>query len=61
MERYDSWVDNAFWLDGENISFVNWEEEFYLCPECGEPIYRHDWTKAELRNFVCPICEWEGD
>ena len=58
---YDPWVENAYWLDRENVGFVNWEEEFYVCPECGEPIYKCDWSRGELTEFVCPICEWEGD
>lgn len=37
---------------------VDWEERFYECPECGEPIYECDWTKGELNEFICPICEF---
>lgn len=38
--------------------YVDWEERFYECPECGEPIYEYDWTKGELNEFICPICEF---
>ena len=37
--------------------FVNWEEAFYICPECGEPVYKCDWNEDELTKFLCPICE----
>lgn len=37
--------------------FVDWEEKFYICPECGEPVYKRDWDEDELRKFLCPICE----
>ena len=40
---------------------VNWEERFFICPECGEPIYEEDWDNFDLidgdDNFICPICE----
>ena len=35
-------------------------EGFFICPECGEPIYEKDWPRE--RNWrMCPICEidWE--
>ena len=41
--------------------YVDWDEEFFICPECGEPLYKidfedHDWLE-------CPICEfdWEDE
>lgn len=37
--------------------FVNWEEAFYICPECEEPVYKCDWDEDELAEFLCPICE----
>ena len=36
--------------------YVDWEERFYECPECGEPVYECDWTDEELKEEVCPIC-----
>ena len=38
--------------------FVNWEEAFYICPECEEPVYKCDWDEDELAEFLCPICEY---
>lgn len=37
--------------------YVNWEEAFYICPECEEPVYKCDWNEDELTKFLCPICE----
>jgi predicted RNA-binding Zn-ribbon protein involved in translation (DUF1610 family) len=37
--------------------FVDWHEAFYICPECGEPVYKCDWDEDELTKFLCPICE----
>ena len=36
---------------------VDWEDRFFICPECGEPIYECDWDVDELD--VCPVCEFE--
>ena len=55
------WEDNAH--DVENIygGYVNWEERFYECPKCGEPIYESDWGYFELTSYLCPVCEFRGD
>ena len=48
--------------------FVDWEEEFFICPECGEPIYKSDWTDEDFAmgryynprvglKLYCPVCE----
>lgn len=36
------------------------EEEFFICPECGEPIYIEDWVSAEFES-QCPVCEFEWE
>ena len=38
---------------------VDWDERFFICPECGEPIYECDWDADEL--ICCPVCDftWE--
>jgi hypothetical protein len=33
------------------------EEGFFICPECGEPIYECDWDEHPDWS-ECPICEW---
>ena len=42
-------------------SQVDYEEGFFVCSECGEPIYECDWSESELRNedgeHICPVCE----
>ena len=54
----NTWERNA--MKAKNIygSHVDWEERFYECPFCGEPIYGCDW-KDELYDFLCPVCEDE--
>lgn len=48
--------------------YVNWDEEFFICPECDEPIYKSDWRDSDFTmgrtydpkkplKLYCPICE----
>ena len=34
---------------------VDYEERFFMCPECDEPIYEDDWDDHDFS--MCPICE----
>lgn len=52
------WEENAIKVEKEYGGFVDWEERFYNCPECEEPIYECDWTAEELEEFICPVCEY---
>lgn len=54
-----AWKENADYVK-DCGGYVNYDEGFYICPECGEPIYEEEWTPSELM-FICPVCEWEGD
>lgn len=46
---------------------VDNDDEFFICPECGEPIYKCDWRDSDyflghiypLGKAVwhCPVCE----
>lgn len=43
-------------------TFVDWEERFFICPECDEPIYEADWNDEDYMygledTYMCPICE----
>ena len=57
---YSEWKENADYVR-DCGGYVNYSERYYLCLECGEPIYEEDWTSGELVEFICPVCEWEGD
>ena len=35
------------------------DEEFFICPECGEPIYNDDWDNPDWDWQFCPICEFD--
>ena len=52
------WEKNAKEVEEVYGEFVvDWEEKFYICPECGEPVYECDWDESDLTRFFCPICE----
>ena len=39
------------------------EEQFVICPECGEPLYKCDWPRDTFDvvdgAWYCPVCdEW---
>ena len=56
------WEKNAKKVAEEYGAFVDWEERFYTCPECGEPVYECDWFEHELWLILCPICGFgEGE
>lgn len=56
-----AWYDIARKYEEDYGSQVDYEEGFFLCSECGEPIYRCDWSESELQNengeYICSICE----
>lgn len=52
------WEENAEFLVEDIDCFVDWEERYYICPNCGEPIYECDWEPRELELYMCPVCEW---
>lgn len=56
--KIDWWEYNAKTIEKEYGNYVNWEERFYICPECGEPVYKSDWDDETLDEFICPICEF---
>ena len=33
---------------------VNWDEGFFICPHCGDPIFEDDYP--EIEGYICPIC-----
>lgn len=55
------WEENAKLVEKVYGGYVDWEERFYHCPECGEPIYDCDWEDSELTEFICPVCEFVNE
>lgn len=53
------WERKAIIVEETYGIFVDWDEKFFICPECGEPIYESDWDDELLDD--CPVCgfEWE--
>ncbi len=57
-----NWIQIAHLIEVNYGGHVNWEEQFFICPECGEPVYADDWESEDdfldgYNNFICPICE----
>ena len=54
-----SWKEAACLCETVYGTYVDWEERFFICPECDEPIYEDDWEDMDLS--FCPVCEfiWE--
>ena len=57
----NTWEENAQYANRIYGSPVDWNERFYICPECEEPVYECDWTDEELRANLCPICEFKEE
>lgn len=54
------WEQNARAVRDIFGGFVDWDEGFYNCPECGESIYKDDWDEDDL-DSICPICGFPQD
>lgn len=51
-----NWDSAAKYCEHEFGGYVDLDEGFFICPECGEPLLEEDWKE---HNFCeCPICEF---
>lgn len=50
------WEKIALRLRRDYGVHVDWDERFFECPECGEPIYECDWRDGDICDG-CPVCE----
>ena len=56
-----AWARFARKCERDYGTFVDRDERFFLCPECGEPIYESDWRDSDFVSndgYICPICEF---
>lgn len=53
--KFNQWERNAK-IAMRYGSDIDFEDRFYICPECGECIYECDWSDEELSEEFCPIC-----
>ncbi len=55
------WEKFAKFVSETYGAFVDWDERFFICPECEEPIYECDWEEEDFSS--CPVCGiiWEND
>lgn len=57
------WKKAADIVADEYGTQVDYKEEFFVCPECGEPILKEDYPEFEAgiedgnTFFICPVCE----
>ena len=52
-----AWEKMAYHVESVYGAYVDWDERFFNCPECEEPIYECDWADDELDS--CPVCEFD--
>lgn len=50
------WEKVARYCQEEYGIHIDWEDRFFICPDCSEPVYECDWEDEELD--ACPICEF---
>ena len=55
-----NWKMAAIQAEEDYGSFVDYTERFFICPECGEPVYEGDWNDTDFEDCICPICGFFG-
>ena len=51
----DEWTKTANFVKEVYGAYVDWENEYFICPECEEPIYKCDWDDFS----ICPVCGFD--
>ena len=52
-----TWRFAAEYCEREYGVYVNWDEVFFICPECGEPLFKEDY--GDHCWVVCPVCNFD--
>jgi len=50
------WRELAHRVDCVYGGYVDYDERFFICPHCAEPIYSYDWEDWDGPEDVCPVC-----
>lgn len=54
--REDNWTKTAKYCEKTYGTYVDFDEGYFICPECDEPIYKCDWEDSDYH--ICPVCEF---
>ena len=56
-----NWEKMAHLFEINYGSLIDWNDRFFYCPRCHEPVYEDEWDDSDFidgnDNFICPICE----
>ena len=52
-----TWLEAGTYCEEVFGMSLNTEEGYFVCPECGEPLYENDWKRHWWET--CPICGFE--
>ena len=50
-----TWLEAAVMCEELYGAETNMKEGYFVCPECGEPIFECDWREHDDWT-VCPVC-----
>lgn len=53
-----TWLEAGTYCEEVYGMTMNTKEGYFVCPECGEPIFEEDWRDHDGWE-VCPICGFE--
>ena len=64
-----NWSTVAICVEDIYGGIVDWDEEYFVCPDCGEPIHADDFSDFEVipaarttinqedkEYYICPVC-----
>lgn len=56
-----NWLQIAHLIEVNYDSLIDWNDRFFYCPKCHEPVYEDKWESEDdfldgYNNFACPIC-----
>lgn len=54
--REDAWMKVAKYCEKTYGTYADFDEGYFICPECDEPVYKCDWEDSDFH--ICPVCEF---